>query len=64
LLEKAHRINESEDPIVISRHLPRHLQQAARASGECLCMAMGKGTGKGTGKGYGNDRRHPGEGRA
>jgi hypothetical protein len=60
LLEKAHRINESEDPIVISRHLPRHLQQAARASGECFCMALGKGAGKG----YGNDRRHPGEGRA
>jgi hypothetical protein len=61
LLEKAHRINEAEDPIVISRHLPRHLQQAARASGECLCMEMGVAMGK---KGYGNDRRHPGEGRA
>jgi hypothetical protein len=60
LLEKAQRINESEDPTVISRHLPRHLQQAARASGECFCVAMGMGAGKG----YGNDRRHPGEGRA
>jgi hypothetical protein len=56
LLEKAQRIDESEDPIVISRHLPLHLQQAARASGECFCGEMGKG--------YGNDRWHPGEGRA
>jgi hypothetical protein len=56
-LKKRTESIESEDPIVISRHLPRHLQQAARASGGCFCMEMGK-------KGYGNDRRHPGEGRA
>jgi hypothetical protein len=59
-LKKRTESIESEDPIVISRHLPRHLQQAARASGECLCMQMSKEMGKG----YGNDRRHPGEGRA
>jgi len=59
-LKKRTESIESEDPIVISSHLPLHLQQAARASGECFCVEMGVGMGKGCG----NDRRHPGEGRA